>query len=146
MYYYYYILCICQFTHKQMLFWSKAGGEWTILLKPWGEQTGGLFFFLPLFTNQVFFFLSRCYRVSPKICRCSFLLRQPCVIFLQRKNKTNIRPIFFFVVDLPTHFNKLCSVSSFLPLKEMGLRRKREMVRMMQSPSAFDQSIQVKMH
>jgi hypothetical protein len=26
----------------------------------------------------------------------------------------------------------------------MGLRRKREMVRMMQSPSAFDQSIQVK--
>jgi hypothetical protein len=66
------------------------------------------------------------------------------VLFFCNEKTNKYSSYLFFVVDLPTHFNKLCSVSSYLPLKEMGLRRKREMVRMMQSPSAFDQSIQVK--
>jgi hypothetical protein len=78
---------------------------------------GGAFFSPRLFTNQVYFFYLDAI-LSPKSVDV-VSLRQPCVIFATKKTNKQIFVLSFFVVDLPTHFNKFCSASSFA-FKIMG--------------------------
>ena len=64
-------------------------------------EGGDLFHYLLI----KFFFISRCYRVS-QLSVDVVSLRQPCVIFLQRKKKEKktIFVLSFFVVDLQHTF------------------------------------------